>query len=65
MGARLILYIFSGIVVIWSIDSVNITAIFKKNKIAQAKVFYFVLALCLTELLTDFLYNLFDAVNFL
>jgi uncharacterized membrane protein YwzB len=65
MGARLILYIFSSIVVIWSIDSVNINAIFKKNKIAQAKVFYFVLALCLTELLTSFLYNLFETVNFL
>ncbi len=65
MSARLILYIFSGIVVIWSIDAVNITAIFKRNRIAQAKVFYFILALCLTELLTDFLYNLFETVNFL
>ena len=65
MTARLILYIFSGLVVIWSIDAVNITAIFKRNRIAQAKVFYFILALCLTELLTDFLYNLFETVNFL
>ena len=65
MTARLILYIFSSIIVIWSIDSVNITAIFKKNRIAQAKVFYFVLALCLIELLTDFLYNLFETANFL
>ena len=64
MTARLLLYIFSFIVVVWSIESVNISTIFKKNRIAQAKVFYFVLALCLTELLTDFLYNLFETVNF-
>ncbi len=65
MTARLLLYIFSSVVVMWSIDSVNITAIFKKNRIAQAKVFYFILALCLIELLTDFLYNLFEVANFL
>ena len=64
MGAKLILYIVSAICVMWSIDSVNISVIFKKNKIAQAKVFYFILALCLTELLTEFLYNIFELTNF-
>ena len=64
MGAKLILYIVSAMCVMWSIDSVNISVIFKKNKIAQAKVFYFILALCLTELLTEFLYNIFELTNF-
>ena len=64
MSGKLFLYLFSSIIVIWSIDSVNITTIFKKNRGFQAKVFYFVLALCLIELLTSFFYNLFEATKF-
>ena len=65
MSARLLLYIFSSFIVIWSIESININGIFKKNRVMQAKIFYFVLALCLIEILTDFLYNLFEIVNIL
>lgn len=63
MSVKLYIYLLSMIVVIWSFDSVNITQIFKKNKVVQARVFYFVLALCLTELLTEFIYNLFEATR--
>lgn len=65
MSAKVFLYLFSTIVVIYSIDSVNINQIFKKNKIMQAKIFYFLLALCMIELLTSFLYNLFEATKFI
>lgn len=51
------IYILSAIIVIYSIDGVNINSIFKKNKIIQARVFYLVLALCLTYLLGSFLYD--------
>lgn len=63
MSAKLFLYLFSSVIVIFSIDSVNINAIFKKNKNFQAKVFYFLIALCMIELLTNFLYNLFEATK--
>ena len=65
MSVKFFLYIFSSIIVIYSIDSVNINQIFKKNKITQAKIFYFVLALSLIEILTSFLYNLFEATKFI
>ena len=65
MSVKFFIYIFSSIIVIWSIDSININSIFKKNKNVQANVFYFVLALCLIELLTSFLYNLFEATKFI
>lgn len=64
MSAKLFLYLFSSVIVIWSIDSVNINAIFKKNKNFSAKVFYFIIALCMIELLTSFLYNLFETARF-
>ena len=63
MSAKLILYIVSSIIVMFSIDSVNISVIFKRNKELQAKLFYFIITLCLIELLTEFLYNLFELVN--
>lgn len=64
MSVKFFLYLLSSIIVIWSIDSININQIFKKNKINQAKIFYFLLAVCMIELLTSFLYNLFEATKF-
>lgn len=63
MSAKLILYIVSSVIVMFSIDSVNISVIFKRNKELQAKLFYFIITLCLIELLTEFLYNIFQLVN--
>ena len=51
------IYILSSIIVVYAIDSVNINAIFKKNKIYQARVFYLVLTLSLIYLLGSFLYD--------
>lgn len=51
------LYLLSTIIVIWSMDAVNINSIFKKNKIIQARVFYVVLAMVLIYLLSNFLYD--------
>lgn len=65
MSAKFFLYLFSSVIVIYSIDSININQIFKKNKIMQAKIFYFLLAICMIELLTSFLYNLFEATKFM
>lgn len=65
MSAKFFLYIFSTMIVIYSMDSININSIFKKNKIMQARIFYFILALCMIELLTSFLYNLFEATKFI
>ncbi len=64
MSAKFFLYLFSSIVVIWSFDAININQIFKKNKISQAKVFYFLLAVCMIQLLTTFLYDLYEATKF-
>lgn len=64
MNAKLLLYIFSSIIVIWSIESINITGIFKKNRVYQARVFYFLLALCMIELLTNLIYNVYELIKF-
>ncbi len=50
-------YILSAIIVVFSLDAVNINAIFKKNKVIQARVFYLVLIFVFTYLLGSFLYD--------
>ena len=55
MSGKFFLYILVTIVVIWTMDSVNINQIFKKNKILQARVFYFFLAISLIYLVTNFI----------
>ena len=54
---KFLVYIFSAIIVIWSMDGVNINFIFKKGKILQAKVFYIILVLVFTYLLANFIYD--------
>lgn len=57
MQVKFILYIIVGVIVIWSLDSVNINGIFKQNKVYQARCLYFMLALSLTYLVTNFIYD--------
>ena len=54
---KFLVYIFSAIIVIWSMDGVNINFIFKKGKILQSKVFYIILVLVFTYLLANFIYD--------
>ncbi len=54
---KLSIYLLSGILVIWSMDAININSIFKKNKIVQSRVFYIILALVLIYLLANLLYD--------
>lgn len=64
MSVKYFLYLIITIITIWSLDSININAIFKKNKILQARVFYFFLALALIYLVTNCLYDLYESAIF-
>lgn len=63
MKGKFFLYIFSTIVVIWSMESVNINKIFKKNKVVQARIFYFSLGISLIYLVTNFFMDLFTSLK--
>ncbi len=64
MDAKFFLYIFVIPLILWSIESVNINQIFKKNRVIQARVFYLMLALSLSYLVTNFVYDFFLATKF-
>ncbi len=55
---KITLYFLITILVIISLDSININNIFKKNKVFQARLFYFFLAVSLIYLVTNFIYEI-------
>lgn len=63
MTGKFFLYVIVTMLVIWAMDSVNINKIFKKNKILQARVFYFLLGISLIYLVTNFIMDLFTTVK--
>ena len=55
--AKLILYLMIMPLTVWTFDSLNISGIFKKNKVLQARIFYIMLILIISYLLVEFLYD--------
>lgn len=65
MTPKLFLYIFITLVVVWTMDGLNINFILKKNRVAQARVFYLLVTLSLSYLVTNFVYDFFLSSQFL
>ena len=65
MTGKIIVYIFVAVGVIWSLESVNINVIFKKNRVMQARLFTFFLGLAMMYLVTNFIWDLFTAIKLL
>ena len=66
MTFKFILYFVVTILVIWTMDTINVNQIFKKNvNPIQAKLFYFFVGLSMIYLVTNFLYDLIISVNIL
>lgn len=59
MSSKFFLYIAMIPLVIYGMSSLNINSIFKKNKVASAWVFYFLLGISLVYLVTNCLYDVF------
>jgi uncharacterized integral membrane protein (TIGR02327 family) len=64
MLGKFFVYIIVTIAVIWSLDAININAIFKKDHVLKARVFYFFLAISLIYLVTNFIMDLFTTTKF-
>lgn len=58
-----LLYIIVFIIVIWTMDGLNLNSIFKKNKVEQAKVFYIMLSLSLTYLVSSFIISFLNSLK--
>ena len=65
MGGKFFVYLIVSALVIWSLDSININAIFKKNRVTQATLFYFFLGVSLIYLVTNFIMDLYTSIKFI
>ena len=54
---KFVIYLMVIPLVIYATTSVNISYIFKKNMVTQAKIFYILLIFSLSYLVTNFLYD--------
>ena len=57
MNIKLILYVIILPLAIYALDSVKINNIFKNNKIFAARVLYIMVAICMTYLVVNFIYD--------
>lgn len=64
MNYRTILYVMVVPLVIWSMDSLRMNDIFKKNRVWQARVFYLCVCLGLSYLVVNFLSDFFQSSRF-
>lgn len=62
---RFILYIFVVPFVLWSLESVNINGIFKKNRYYQARFIYLIFTLALSYLVVNFFMDFFSVSQFI
>ena len=59
MTGKFFLYLLMGFIVIYSMDSLNINSLFKKGRVIQARIMYFLIFMCITYFSTNFIYDLF------
>ena len=66
MTFKFVLYFAVTIVVIWTMDTLNLKALFKKNvNPLQAKIFYFLVGISMIYLVTNFFLDIINSVNIL
>ena len=59
------IYIVTVIITIWSLESLNISGIFKKNRYYSSRVLYLIVAMALSYLVVNFLYDFFESTRFI
>lgn len=63
MSVKVYIYLLVSIFVFFGIESININGIFKKNKIWQARVFYFLLTICMIQIVSTFIFDIYEAIR--
>ncbi len=63
MNPKLLIYLLISPIVVIALDSLNINQIFKKNKVFQARLFYFLLALIIIYLISNAIFDLSDIIK--
>ena len=54
---KAILYIFTLIMTIWSMEGLELNKFFKQSRVYQARLIYLLIAICISYLTTNFIYD--------
>lgn len=65
MTIKLILYFVFFPLTIWSLESINLEKLFKKDHVLQIQILYFILSMALAYLEVNFCYDVFLNSNLL
>lgn len=60
MNPKFILYLLSLLVIIPSLDGLNLNFLFKKNRFFEARIIYIMIALSFSYLVVNFIYDFFE-----
>lgn len=63
MNIKIIVYVLVTIMTVLAMDSININAIFKKNKVFQARLFYLFLIISIIYLVTNFIFDCVETIK--
>lgn len=53
------LYIFTLIMSIWAMEGLDLNRFFKQSRIYQARIIYLIIAMCISYLATNYIYDFF------
>ena len=60
-----VLYVFTMIFTIWAMEGMNLNKFFKQNRVYQARIVYLMIAICISYLVTNFIYDFFISFRIL
>ncbi len=62
---KAVIYIFSLIMTIWAMEGLDLNRFFKQSRVYQARLIYLMLAMCISYLVTNFIYDFFISFQIL
>ena len=54
---KVTLYVLTLIIAIWAMEGLDLNRFFKQSRIYQARLIYLMLAMCISYLVTNFMYD--------
>lgn len=54
---KAVIYIFTLIMTIWAMEGLDLNRFFKQSRVYQARIIYLMLAMCISYLVTNFMYD--------
>lgn len=58
---KIVIYIFIFLFTVWALEGLDLNRLFKQSRIYQARIIYIFIAISITYLVANFIYDFFDS----